>query len=117
MSTFDGCLNATLSPQIASGAEKMNSVCCCSPAALLLSGCVTSGALGFCVPALPVLTFSASHVHIRWISCRVGVWWVIQEGISAPTVSYLWGSNPKVEANCANGMHGRWAVNGHEQCG
>ncbi len=37
----------------------------------------------------------------------------IQEGISAPTVSYLWGTNPKMEATCADGMHGHWALNGH----
>ncbi len=56
------------------------------------------------------------RVHVRGICCTVGVWWVIQEEISAPTVSYLWGPNPKVEATCSNGMHGHWALNSHKQC-
>ncbi len=69
-----GAMGATtpyFSLQIALGAEKMNSVCCRSPAALLLSGYVTSGALGFCVLALSGLTFLASM-------CTSGgsaVWW------------------------------------------
>ncbi len=55
-----GTTTPYFSLQIASGAEKMNLVCCRSPAALLFSGYITSGALGFCVLALPVLTFLAS---------------------------------------------------------
>ncbi len=107
-----GATTPYFSPQIVSGAEKMNSVCCCSPVALLLLGYVTSGALGFCILALPGLTVSAAVC----MSGGSAAWWGIQEGISALTVSYLWGTNPKVEVTCADGMHGRRALNGHEQC-
>ncbi len=69
-----GATTPYFSPQTASGAEKMNSVCCCSPATLVLSGYVTSGALWFCVLALPGVTFSVSVCTSGGSAAR-GVWW------------------------------------------
>ncbi len=63
-------------------------------------GYVTSGLLGPCV--LVSVCTSGDHLHGGGVL-------VIQEGISAPTESYLGGPKPKVEVTCADGMHGSWA--------
>ncbi len=111
-----GASTPYFSPQIASGAKKMTSVYCCSCAALLFSGYVTSEVLGFCVLALPGLTFSVSVGTSEGSAAWGGDMVVIQEEISARTVSYLRGPNPKEEISCANGMHDHWTSSSREQC-
>ncbi len=94
-----GATTLYFSPQSASSAERMNSVCCGIPATLVLSGYVTSGAQGYGVLALRGVTFPVS-VCMSEDQLHGGDVVVIQEGISALTVSYLMGGGQSQGRSC-----------------
>ncbi len=89
--------------QIASGAEKKNTVCCGIPAALGHPGYVTFGAQQYqCVHA---------GGPVAWGKCGDD-----HDGIGVSTASCQWKPNPKVKATCANRIPGHWVMNSCEQC-